>query len=71
MADLVSILSSDEAKRLSASDMETLYAIQAKANGEVSSDEEQEKSMKEYIQKRCKELSGDAGYAAEMEKTFV
>lgn len=71
MADLISILNTEEAKRLSKKDIETLYTIQAKANGEIPSDEEQQKDMKEYIQKRCKDLQGDVGYAEQMKKTFV
>ena len=71
MADLISFLSTDEAKRLSKKDIETLYTIQAKANGEIPSDEEQQKDMKEYIQKRCKDLQGDVGYSEEMKKSFV
>lgn len=71
MADLISILSSEEAKRLNKKDMETLYTIQAKANGEIPSDEEQQKNMSEYIKKRCEDLQGDVGYAEQMKKTFV
>ena len=67
MADLISILSSEEAKRLNKKDMETLDTIQAKANGEIPSDEEQQKD----IQKRCKDLQGDVGYSEEMKKSFV
>ncbi len=70
MANLVAQLSSDEAKRLSAQDMETLYDIQAKANGEIPSDEERQKKFKEYIQKRSKELIEDDGYAKSLEKEF-
>jgi hypothetical protein len=70
MANFVSQLSSDEANRLSAHDMETLYAIQAKVNGEIPSDEERQKKFKEYIQKRSKELLEDDGYAESLEKEF-
>ncbi len=70
MANLIEQLSSDEAKRLNEQDMEALYAIQAKANGEIPSDEERQKNMKEYAQKRIKELLGDEGYAESLEKEF-
>lgn len=70
MADLISILSTEEANRLSANDMEVLSAIQAKANGEIPSDEERQKRMKEYIQNRCKELNDDEGYKESLEKGF-
>lgn len=70
MADLISILSTEEAKRLSANDMEVLSVIQAKANGETPSDEERQKKMKEYIQNRCKELNEDEGYKESLEKGF-
>lgn len=71
MADFISILSTDEAKRLSKSDIETLCTLQAKANGDIPTDEECKEKMKEYVQKRCKELQGDVGYAESLKKQFV
>lgn len=70
MVDFISILSTEEAQRLSANDMEVLNAIQAKANGEIPSDEERQKKFKEYIQKRSKELLEDDGYAESLKKEF-
>lgn len=70
MVDFISILSTEEAQRLSANDMEVLNAIQAKANGEIPSDEERQKKMKEYIQNRCNELHCDDGYAESLKKEF-
>lgn len=70
MVDFISILSTEEAQRLSANDMEVLNAIQAKANGEIPSDEERQKKFKEYIQERSKELLEDDGYAESLKKEF-
>ena len=70
MVDFISILSTEEAQRLSANDMEVLNAIQAKANGKIPSDEERQKKFKEYIQKRSKELLEDDGYAESLKKEF-
>lgn len=70
MANFVSILTTEEAKRLSEEDMQMLYNIQRKANGEIASDAERKAALKEVIEKKTNALNGDSGYAEELEKTF-
>lgn len=70
MANFVSILTTEEAKRLSEEDMQMLYNIQRKANGEIASDAERKAALKEVIEKKANALNGDSGYAEELEKTF-
>lgn len=71
MANFLNQLTTEEAKRLSARQIELLQDLADVANGTAPSEQERNERIKAYVQKKTADLAGDAEYQKNMEDNFM
>lgn len=71
MANFINQLTSEEARRLSAKQIELLQDLADVANGTAPSEQQMNERIKAYVQKKTADLAGDAEYKQTMEDNFM